>query len=255
MEPENAPEAPEAPDQIKWVHWAYHHLRTNWEALVKPPVLIVIAATAVGAYYFGTSQSAENAKVLQDFINSKDDIIKSKDGIISLKDERIGFLNDQISAYKDRLQGATPDQAAKQITQLQAQVAEEREKLNLLYPEEYRSLSDQQKTKLLDKIDDLKSSVKQLFVYAWSIGDSPYYATDFVSFFSTNHIPAIGPLQTTCDKDQRGVLIGLKDLENPSKEAKSFSKILEESGIPSHYTNWSTGPDAPGDFDLFICGQ
>src|SRR5271170_5484867 len=91
-------DSPEAPDFAKGVIWAWHHIRQNWEALMRLPVVIALVAVGVAAYFSGASRSSEE---------------------LSVKNERIAFLNDQIAAYKDRLQGASPDQAAKQFAILQ----------------------------------------------------------------------------------------------------------------------------------------
>ena len=101
-------EPPEAPEGIKLVRWAVHHVRENAEVLIKGPVIVAVLLVAGAAYYFGKSVSSEE---------------------ISVQKERISFLGDQVSAYKDRLQGATPDQAAKQIASLQNRVEAYEQKL------------------------------------------------------------------------------------------------------------------------------
>ena len=88
-------EAPAPPAWVKSIHWFLHLLRTNWEALVKPGVLLTVVVVGSTAYWFGTMKSAE---------------------VVEVKNERIQFLNDQIIAYKDRLQGATPDEAARRFS-------------------------------------------------------------------------------------------------------------------------------------------
>jgi len=93
----DAVEPPEAPETAKWLSWCWHHLHQNWMQLVKPVVLAAIVIAGLAGYQFGNSKSED---------------------LLKLKDERAGFLGDQIAAYKDRLQGASPDQAAGQIAGL-----------------------------------------------------------------------------------------------------------------------------------------
>jgi hypothetical protein len=124
MSEQSPPSAPEEPQLPQWavnLAWVQHHIRTNWEALVKPPVIIVFLLVAVAGYYVGLSRSSE---------------------AIGIKDERISFCNEQVSAYRDRLQGATPDQAAKQIATLE-------KKIQQLSPDNPRRLSQHNKEMLL----------------------------------------------------------------------------------------------------------
>jgi hypothetical protein len=92
---------PPVPEWVQYIVWAWHHSGQNREALMKPPVLVAYVVIAFCAYWFGSSRSSEE---------------------LSVKNERIAFLNEQIAAYKDRLQGASPDQAAKQLVTLQSKL-------------------------------------------------------------------------------------------------------------------------------------
>jgi len=89
------------PPLVANVLWGWDYASEHWQSLMRLPVFILVVIVGVGAYYFGANKNAETISV--------------KDERIGVKDERIAFLNDQVSAYKDRLQGATPDQAAKEI--------------------------------------------------------------------------------------------------------------------------------------------
>ncbi len=114
-------EAPETPEAFKWIPFAWHHARSSREALMKPAVWGAIALFAFLAYRYGSNESGELVKV---------------------KDERISFLNDQLGAYKDRLKGATPDEAAKQIREMQDKLDFDSKKLKLLLQD--RLLSEAQ---------------------------------------------------------------------------------------------------------------
>jgi hypothetical protein len=230
--PPSAPEEPQLPEWAVNLAWAQHHIRTNWEALVKPPVIMILLLTALIGYYVGSSGSREE---------------------IGVKNERISFCNEQVSAYRDRLQGATPDQAAKEIAGLRAKLQASDEKIQILMPDEPRHISEKQKGTLLSHKDELAKLKKPILVYAWYLGDSVQYALEFVTLLSSNNILALGPMTTVCEKEERGILVGLKDKENPSDDAKTFIGALKSSGFVVNSTKWNMQKDANLDFDLFIC--
>lgn len=200
---------------------------------MKPPVLLAYLIFFVGAYYFGSSRSSEE---------------------INVKNERIAFLNDQLAAYKDRLQGATPDQAAKQITGLQTELEAYIKKFDFMFPEGPRKLNDNQRKLMASHKDEMLKFGKPIEVYSGVVGDSTPYATDFIDFFKSQNIPVNGPSLFPCYTGERGVLIGLKDQTNQTDKAKVFQKILEASGIHTGTTLWGL-PATPDslDFDLYIC--
>src|SRR6516162_2063465 len=105
------PQAPEAPDWAQSAIWLWHQVQQHGEALLKPPVLLAFLIIGGVSYFFGSSQGVTEFRI-------KEAELHNKDSELHNKDDRIAFLNDQISAYKDRLQGATPDQAAKEIATL-----------------------------------------------------------------------------------------------------------------------------------------
>src|SRR5450755_3417080 len=94
------PEIPglETPESVKLLGWLTRWGRSNWEALVKPPVLTSIVI------FFGLGYFASRYQAIERH---------------DLDHEHISFLQDQITAYKDRLQGATPDEAAKRFSTLE----------------------------------------------------------------------------------------------------------------------------------------
>jgi hypothetical protein len=237
MSESQSPEGPETPEYIKLLNWAVHHIRENWDAIMRTPVLIVFVVVAVVAFYLGTSHSSEK---------------------IEIKDERIKLLGDQVSAYKDRLQGATPDEAARRLSILETDLKTANDKLKLVSPDTDRHLTDENKKILLSKIDKLKTLIPELSVYSWSIGDYPEFTTEFTRFFSDNgiKISSGGPIITACYREQQGLLIGLRNPKTPSQAAKDFKQILEDAGLSPHYTTWEMDKTVvtPIDFDLFICG-
>lgn len=81
------PQLPEAPETVKWGLATWHYIRANWEALTKPPVVVVI----LGAFLLGVQfEFTRNIELLK------------------IKDERIEQLKDQVSGLFDRI-GETPN--------------------------------------------------------------------------------------------------------------------------------------------------
>jgi hypothetical protein len=105
------PEIPEAPEAAKWAAFIHHHLNANREVFMKPPVWAAILIAGGLAYYFGSHNQQE---------------------LLAVKEERNSFLTDQLNAYKERLRGATPDQAAQQISLLENNLKKANDKITVL---------------------------------------------------------------------------------------------------------------------------
>lgn len=227
---------PEAPDLAKWFLWLRHQIQENAEALLKPPVLLAFAIIGYLAYYYGISRNAD---------------------AIEIKNERISFLNDQLTAYKDRLGGATPDQAAKEILALRNRLDEDESKLTILLPgTNTRSLTAQQRDVIVSKKDDIIKFGKPIFVFSLSIGDSGGYAWDFMKVFRDANIPAQGIFwqpQCRVSEGESGVMVGLREKGKPSADAIKFMSILTEAGLKVKNTHWVDPPEGTLDFNLFIC--
>jgi hypothetical protein len=228
-------EPPETPDTLKTALWLWHHSREHREALLKPPVLVAYLFIALGAYWFGSSRNAEE---------------------LSIKNERLVFANEQLAAYKDRLSGATPDQAAKEIRTLRDKVEASNQKINMMFPEKPRRLNQKQKDVFTGHKDELAKLAPILHIYAWYVGDSARFGSDFALFFSDNlKMPVFGPISTVCDETERGVLVGLPNVDKPSDNAVKFKNILEEAELSPKYTSWNGSPGSQFEFDLFICPE
>jgi hypothetical protein len=231
--------APEMPALIKQLAWLWHHTRTNRKLLVKGPVLAFAAITAVTGFWVGSTRENE--------------VLKVKEETLSTKNERINFLEDQLSAYRDRLQGATPDEAAKRFSALENKIAEQNKKIALIFPDKTRTLDEGQKNKLRNYLDNLKKDIKLLILFAYPVGDSTRFANDFYSFFKSNNLPLLGVIASPCDDTQRGILVGVLNPDKPSEAAQDFIKVLSDAGLRPAITKWEIDVPTTQDFDLFIC--
>ena len=78
------------------------------------------------------------------------------------------------------------------------------------------------------------------------------YAEEFLDAMKHANVKDPFIIEATAKKDQRGVLIGLGDLDNPSDAAKTLTTILgDKCHIPVHFTFWK-GALTKDAFDLFI---
>jgi hypothetical protein len=80
------------------------------------------------------------------------------------------------------LNGATPDQAAKEIVTLRDRLADTTKRLDSVFPKTMRTLPDTAKKYVISKKDDLLKFGQPILVYAWAIGDSLNYAEEFWLF-------------------------------------------------------------------------
>ena len=207
---------------------------------MKPPVFVAIIIVASLGVWYGSGRSADRLDVARDNLN--------------VANERIAFLGDQVSAYKDRLQGATPDQAAKQIAILSSNLEQANKKLMLLMPDTPRTLTDSQKQFISEHKAEFPKVLTGIPVFSWIIGDANTYASDFLLEFKKNSIAAFGPISSSCDSSQRGVMVGLKNPENPPVLAASFIHLLTQMGVSPKTTKWEGEGVSEVDFNLFICG-
>jgi hypothetical protein len=102
---------PTPPEWFRNMSWAWLRVRENWRRLGHPMSLALAACVGTGSYYLTSSL---------------------QQSLINLKDERISFLSDQVDAYKDRLKGQTPDEAARTIQDLRTRISDQAQKLTQL---------------------------------------------------------------------------------------------------------------------------
>jgi len=228
------PGAPEPPELLKAALWVWHHARANWYALVKAPVLAALMIVAVLGFLGGRVNRAEQHDIDQ---------------------QHISFLQDQIGAYKDRLQGATPDEAAKRFSTLEKALSIANAKIGRFMPDTKRRLTESDKAFILSNRVEIKNIIpSRLEIFSMSFGDSFRYALDFSEQFKLAGILASDPTPSSCQDDEAGVLVGIKDPMKPSENAARFISFLTEMGMHPTPTRWYAAPDELS-FDLFICAE
>jgi hypothetical protein len=94
-------------------------------------------------------------------------------GVISNKDSEIALAKSQRDDYKDKLSGATPDQAKARIDALEARLASV----------EPRRLTPSQRAALIARLSPPTGGPPGIAIVSESSGDSPQFAADFASVF------------------------------------------------------------------------
>lgn len=222
----------EAPQHVRNIKWLWESTQRHRYALTRPPVLIAYALLALAAYSLGRFDNA---------------------ALTAVKNERIAFQADQLAAYKERLNGATPDQAAKIVTVLQERLDEAEQ---LIRPTVFRKLSDAEQAKLRARQSDLQQFAQPLWIFAGTLGDSYEYAQDFFRFFKSIKVETVeSVVSTRCGRGQEGIMVGMKDPNRPSDRARIFVDVLAAAGLAPTTTRWEGAPDGDKDldFNLFIC--
>jgi hypothetical protein len=206
---------PEAPEAWKWVASLHHHFQANREYFMKPAVWAALLLSAGLGYVISGHEYGERLQTAK---------------------ERGDFLNEQLSAYKDRLQGASPDQAAKQLTDLSTKVADLNKIISDITRVKTKSpLSQDQKSKLRTAINNhWKNGMAWQDVYTASNSDdtSSKFVNELIGIFSANHLNLVNQGYSFTGSDEKGVVIYLIDPKRPTAQAAAFMAILNDAGIP-----------------------
>jgi hypothetical protein len=128
----------------------------------------------------------------------------------------------------------------------------------LLTKEPGRHLSDQDRKCLVENFKDETSNFKAIMVSSFSEEEAQKYAAEFINLFLR-----MGYLSGRLDGrpsayDQVGVMLGFKDIQNPSGPAKSFAAKMTKCNLITRQPVLFEGPPnllpslADVDFDLFI---
>jgi hypothetical protein len=154
------------------------------------------------------------------------------------------------------LQGATPDQAAKQMADLHDELSKTKLRLQKLEsPPPQRRLTETEKTSLryqISKIrDQFPHGVFVVFAFRDPYSESIIYGEEFTKLLAELHIQ-VGAQKIkdeyfpyvvdSYDPLLKGIYIGVENPENPPKTAKVFYVALWNSGI---YANFANQPPAP----------
>src|ERR1700676_5244749 len=101
-------ETPEPLQLRKWIWWILHKFSQEGTVIKGAPILLAMAVLGGAAcgYILATAQFGDR---------------------LATADDRLKLATEQVGAYKDKLEGANPDQAAEGLAALRAALAEERD--------------------------------------------------------------------------------------------------------------------------------
>ena len=208
-------DTPEAPEWWKWVLWLWHHLRINRNDFMRGPVLAALVLVAAVSYWLAGHQDKER---------------------LDLATDRVNFLDDQLSAYRDRLQGATPDQAAKQLASLNTRVVELNKVIDDMRRIKTKSpLTESQKLKLREEtINYSKAGVPWQDVYVGASNDETSYnfESNLLDIFGESHLNLIAAGFSFVRSNEKGIVLYLIDPQHPTKQAEAFMDMLRGADIP-----------------------
>jgi hypothetical protein len=147
-------------------------------------------------------------------------VVASRDAIIGNRDSEIALLKGQRDDYKDKLSGATPDQAKAHIVALEARLARV----------EGRRLSDVQKKNL---VDQLRSSHGTIMVSMdMNCADCGQYGSDFARAFRDAGWEVIeSRVQMPSNRPASSLGLRVPDIKNPSSESQRLINFLQGNNI------------------------
>jgi hypothetical protein len=145
--------------------------------------------------------------------------------VIANRDSEISNLKTQRDEYKDKLSGATPDQAAQRVSALEIRIRQ-------LDPKPQRHLTEDQKKKLVDGLTKLAVDIPEIAVFAEAAREPARFAVEFMDVFKKAGISPLGPISTIPNfVSETGILVGLIDPEKPSELANKYIEVLRSTGL------------------------
>jgi hypothetical protein len=161
---------------------------------------------------------------------------------LSTKDGEISLLTRQRDDYKDKLGGASPDEAKARIDTLEKQLDERLAKI------EPRHLSQQQIEIIRSSLARLRGSNFALSIQSdMSCTDCAIYAADFQSVISeTGWAIKMPKIMAASMASPKGLAILTPDRNNPLPEARALIDALTKAQIPFDLKSGSDFRGLPG---------
>jgi hypothetical protein len=170
-------------------------------------------------------------------------IVAQRDGVISNRDSEITLLKSQRDDYKDKLNGATPDQAKARIDSLEARLASV----------EPRRLTASERAGLIVRLTPPIGSPRAISIISEASGDSHQLAADFASVFRSSGDWKISEptVMGLGNRPPSGIGVQVPDTNNPSKAATIVMDALRSQNIRF---DLQQAPGMPGmELALLVC--
>jgi hypothetical protein len=152
------------------------------------------------------------------------------DGIVANKDSEITLLKGQRDDYKDKLNGATPDQAKAKMEALESRVATLEPRLAAIEP---RRLTVDQRAALIARLKPPLGTSPTVSVAAEATGDNPQFAADFASVFrSAGGWTIVEPMVMGIGgRPPSGIAVTIPDINHPSPEIATIVRAFQTAKI------------------------
>jgi hypothetical protein len=121
-------------------------------------------------------------------------------------------------------------------------------------PQPWRTINPSQRLKLISEFRAAKKIFPVLYIFAPSDLEAEHYANQFRDAFKAAGIEVITMGGVPISQSDKGLMIGLKDENNPSKEANKFIELMHVCGFELQQTELKSD-DVSIDFDLFVSTQ
>jgi hypothetical protein len=168
--------------------------------------------------------------------------------------DHIQYLENKVKDYaegKEKLSGATSDQAVKDLDALKGKITELQAQLNILTHPHQRHLSNQEADNLVTNLKKIQSEVPTIPVAFSSENETAVFADDFLGALDKSDIKYIS-LPSYVEPDECGVMVGTKDPSNPSAQTIKIRDALRSSGLSPRLVRFQPRFAFAYDFDLFI---
>ncbi len=163
--------------------------------------------------------------------------------IISSKNSQIELQDRQLADYKQKLDGASPDQAKARIDALETRLA-------LVEP---RRLTTSQRAGLIARLAPPAGEFRGISIASEASGDSPQLGADFASVFRAAggwNITEAGVMGLG-NRPPSGIAVQIPDPNNPSRAAKIVMNSFRSQNIRFDVQQ---APNMPGmELSLLIC--
>ena len=156
---------------------------------------------------------------------------------IAGKDATIEALREEVTSYKNKLDGAGPDQAKAQIDEAKAQISDLKAQNSDLEARlvklEPRRLHAQESSTISASLKASGISAGDIFMVHDNCADCARYAADFKEALKVTTWSIVsGEVGGNLPASPKGVAIVTQDPSNPLPEAKAFADALVAAKIP-----------------------
>ena len=150
-------------------------------------------------------------------------VISNRDGTVASKDAEIALLKGQRDDYKEKLSGATPDQAKARIDALETRLAR-------LEP---RQLTDAQRAEFAARVRP-PAGISYSVAVTRDMGcaDCVQLAADISAAFGAGWNVSNPMVMGIPNMPPHGIAVRCHDVANPSPEVRLIIEAMREAGVP-----------------------